>query len=124
VRPVAGPDRIKDQFRDYPSRHPLFAATDVVWGFLCGQYLFDGYLMSSLGFEQTIKGVYDETHISVEADLPHATYAGLSDLAATRITSCLAEQIRNAIQPDIVLLVVRFDKWETYPAPRASERKP
>jgi hypothetical protein len=81
-------------------------------------------LMSSLGFEQTIKGVYDETHISVEADLPHATYAGLSDLAATRITSYLAEQIKNAIQPDIVLLVVRFDKWETYPAPRVSEKKP
>jgi hypothetical protein len=80
--------------------------------------------MSSLGFEQTIKGVYDETHISVEADLPHATYAGLSDLAATRITSYLAEQIKNAIQPDIVLLVVRFDKWETYPAPRVSEKKP
>jgi hypothetical protein len=80
-------------------------------------------LMSSLGFEQTIKGVYDETHISVEANLPHATYAGLSDLAATRITSYLAEQIKNAIQPDIVLLVVRFDKWETYPAPRVSEKK-
>jgi hypothetical protein len=79
-------------------------------------------LMSSLGFEQTIKGIYDETHISVEADLPHATYAGLSDLAATRITSYLAEQIRDAIQPDIVLLVVRFDKWETYPAPRESPR--
>jgi hypothetical protein len=81
-------------------------------------------LMSSLGFEQTIKGVYDETHISVEADLPHATYAGLSDLAATRITNYLAEQIRNAIQPDIVLLVVRFDKWETYPVPRPSTEKP
>jgi hypothetical protein len=81
-------------------------------------------LMSSLGFEQTIKGVYDETQIPVEADLPHATYAGLSDLAATRITSYIAEEIRNAIQPDFVLLVVRFDKWETYPAPRASEKMP
>jgi hypothetical protein len=79
-------------------------------------------LMSSLGFEQTIKGVYDETHILVEADLPNATYAGLSELADTRITSYLAEQIRDAIQPDIILLVVRFDKWETYPAPRALEK--
>jgi hypothetical protein len=81
-------------------------------------------LMSSLGFEQTIKGVYDETHIPVEADLPHATYAGMSDIAATQITGYLAEQIRNAVQPDIVLLVVPFDKWETYPAPRAAEKKP
>ncbi len=80
--------------------------------------------MSNLGFGQTIKGVYDETHTVVEADLPHATYTGPSDLAATRITGYLAEQIRNAIQPDIVLLVVRFDKWETYPAPRASTEKP
>jgi hypothetical protein len=77
-------------------------------------------LMSNLGFKQTIKGIHDETHIPVEADLPHATYAGVSDLEATRVTSYLAEQIRNAIQPDIVLLVVGFDKWETYPDPRPS----
>jgi hypothetical protein len=77
-------------------------------------------LMSNLGFEQTIRGIYDETHIAVEADLPHAIYAGPSNLAATQITGFLAEQISTAIQPDIVLLVVRFDKWETYPAPRAA----
>lgn len=42
-------------------------------------------LMSNLGFKQTIKGIHDETHIPVEADLPHATYAGVSDLEATRV---------------------------------------
>jgi hypothetical protein len=64
-------------------------------------------LMSNLGFKQTIAGTHDETRVPVVAGLPHVTYAGLSDLSTAEVSSFLAERIKKAIQPDIVLLVAR-----------------
>jgi hypothetical protein len=64
-------------------------------------------LMRDLGFRQAIKGTHDDTRVPVVAGLPHATYAGLSDLSTAEVSSFLAEQIKKVIQPDIVLLVAR-----------------
>ncbi len=60
-------------------------------------------LMRDLGFRQAMK----DTRVPVVAGLPHATYAGLSDLSTAELSSFLAEQIKKAIQPDIALLVAR-----------------
>ena len=64
-------------------------------------------LMRDLGFRQTIEGTHDDIRVPVVADLPHATYAGLSDLSTAEVSIFLAEHIKKAIQPDIALLVAR-----------------
>jgi hypothetical protein len=81
-------------------------------------------LMSNLGFKQTIAGTHDETCVPVVADLPHATYAGLSDLSTAEVSSFLAEQIKKAIQPDIVLLVARLARGQEYGAQPLSNCEP
>jgi hypothetical protein len=73
-------------------------------------------LMSNLGFKQTIAGTDDEIRVPVVADLPHATYAGLSDLSTAEVSSFLAERIKKAIQPDIVLLVALPTRGQEYGA--------
>jgi hypothetical protein len=54
-------------------------------------------LMSNLGFKQTIAGTDDEIRVPVVADLPHATYAGLSNLSTVEVSSFLAERIKHSV---------------------------
>jgi hypothetical protein len=66
------------------------------------------------GFGQTIKGNPAVTKKPVESVLPHATYTAESVLDTTTLRDALAKLITQRIQPNIVMLVARFDEWETY----------
>jgi hypothetical protein len=57
-----------------------------------------------------------------ESDLTHATYFGEATKTTEEIRDSLALKIKAAIQPMIIMLVVRFDEWETYISPGPMSR--
>jgi hypothetical protein len=69
-------------------------------------------LMAQNGFRQTIEG--SDSGQYLQEALPHATYAGHSELGCGSLRDALANLITSMIQLEIVLLVARIAEWGVY----------